>query len=62
MSKVGSMLRDRREIAGLTQEDLAARLGVSRATISRWELGTDLPASANVDDIARFVRIPAAKP
>jgi transcriptional regulator with XRE-family HTH domain len=59
MSKFGSMLRDRRETAGLTQEDLAARLGVSRATISRWELGTDLPAGANVDDIARFVRIPA---
>jgi transcriptional regulator with XRE-family HTH domain len=58
MSRFGNMLRDRREVAGLTQEDLAARLGVSRATISRWELGTDLPASGNVDDIARFVRMP----
>jgi hypothetical protein len=33
MGKFGSMLRDRRETAGLTQEDLAARLGVSRATM-----------------------------
>lgn len=58
MSKFGNTLRDRREMAGLTQEDLAGRLGVSRATISRWELGTDLPAAANLDDIARFMRIP----
>jgi transcriptional regulator with XRE-family HTH domain len=31
-------LRSRRAVFGLTQEELALILGVSRDTISRWEL------------------------
>jgi len=30
-----------RELMGLTQAELSARLGVSRATVNRWETGDD---------------------
>jgi transcriptional regulator with XRE-family HTH domain len=32
-----------REATGISQAALAAELGVSRATLSRWELGTRVP-------------------
>lgn len=33
----GAELRDHREAAGLTQEQVAAAAGVSRATLQNWE-------------------------
>ena len=43
-----ALLRDARQAAGLSQRELAARLGVRPVTISEWELGRaeiNLPAS-----------------
>lgn len=37
-----------RKKAGMSQEDLADRLGVSRQAISRWELGATLPDVPNL--------------
>jgi hypothetical protein len=37
------ILREVRELSGLTQPELAEALGVSTKTISRWELGEVLP-------------------
>ena len=37
-----------RKKAGMSQEDLADRLGVSRQAISRWELGSTLPDAPNL--------------
>jgi DNA-binding XRE family transcriptional regulator len=39
--KVGVMLRQAREAKGLTQADIAARLGTQRATISKIENRAD---------------------
>ena len=38
-----------REQAGLTQHDIAAALGVTRAAVSRWELGERNPRGDALD-------------
>lgn len=37
-----------RKQLGLTQEELAGKLGVNRNTVSRWELGTSRPSAENL--------------
>jgi len=39
-----SRLRKLRGRSGLSQEELARRLGVARATVTRWENGTRRPS------------------
>lgn len=45
----------------LTQEQLADLLGVSEASISRWETGERTPAEELVPDISAKTGIPAAE-
>ena len=40
---LGNHLYNARKKSGLSQEDVAAKLGVSRQTISKWELDEALP-------------------
>ena len=46
-----TMLRKR---AGLSQEELAEKLKVSRQAVSRWEQGAAVPDTANVVQLARL--------
>lgn len=41
--RIGGFLRELRREKGLTQEQLAERLGVSGRTVSRWETGANMP-------------------
>ena len=41
--KIGGFLKELRREKGVTQEQLAERLGVSSRTVSRWETGSNLP-------------------
>ena len=40
---LGSSLNSARKKSGLSQEEVAEKLGVSRQTISKWELDETLP-------------------
>ena len=40
---LGNSLFNARKKSGMSQEEVAERLGVSRQTISKWELGETLP-------------------
>ena len=40
---VGNQIRERRQRLGLSQEELAQRLYVTRVTVSHWETGKTLP-------------------
>ncbi|MGV2830734.1 helix-turn-helix domain-containing protein [Myxosarcina sp. GI1(2024)] len=41
---VGQLIRELRQLSGLTQEELATSLGISFSTISRWERGRANPS------------------
>ncbi len=45
-------LHQLRKKAGMSQEDLAEKLDVSRQAISRWELGSAMPDTSNLIRIA----------
>ena len=44
----GQIIREARLKAGLTQSELATRLGRERAQVARWEIGGQEPSFANL--------------
>lgn len=52
-SDLGPAVRDYRTGAGLTQNDLARRAGVSRASVNAMENGTANPSGALIDKVLR---------
>jgi len=53
-AEIPALLREIRTKLGLSQEALAERLGVSFATVNRWEAGTNTPQRAAREAIARL--------
>lgn len=51
-SNIGNNIRDFRKAAGLTQADLAGRIGVSRPAISSWETNRTEPSMQDVERMA----------
>jgi transcriptional regulator with XRE-family HTH domain len=54
-------LAARRRALGLTQEDLAALLGVERSTVARWERGATQPLPWIRPKLAKALQVPAAQ-
>lgn len=48
-------LKAKREEAGLTQEELGRRLGMSRQAVSLLELGTNKPTVANAKKLGEIL-------
>lgn len=46
--QLGGQIRDHREAMGLSQDDLAGRIFVSRQTVSNWETGRTYPDVQNL--------------
>ena len=42
---VGNQIRERRQALGISQEELAQRLYVSRVSVSHWETGLTAPVT-----------------
>jgi transcriptional regulator with XRE-family HTH domain len=49
----GALIREARTIAGLSQTELAERLGTAQSVISRWERGLDAP---RIDTLGRILQ------
>lgn len=52
--KAGSFLKELRKEKGITQEELAEKLCVSRRTVSRWETGSNMPDLDLLIELADF--------
>ena len=50
-------LQELRKSIGMTQEELASALYVSRATISKWESGRGYPNIESLKDISRYFSV-----
>lgn len=48
-----------RKRKGISQEELADRIGVSRQAVSKWENGTSDPSTSNLLAIARLYGVSA---
>lgn len=58
MHKIKISLEAARVNAGLTQEQAASKLGVSRGTIMNWEKGRIAPRIPEMDRMAKLYQIP----
>ncbi len=57
--KLPEKLLTLRKRSGLSQEALAEKLGVSRQSVSRWELGTAQPELGSLLPLCRLFGVPA---
>ncbi|MGX7195905.1 helix-turn-helix domain-containing protein [Enterococcus olivae] len=57
MSTLGEKIKDTRKEAGLTQEELANKLMVSRQAVTKWETETGLPDIENLKLIAQLLSV-----
>lgn len=58
MEKLQITLAAARVNAGLTQEDVAVKLGVSKVTIINWEKGRVVPGIPEMEMLSRIYDIP----
>jgi len=56
--KIGKMIQVAREEAGLSQEELASRLGLTQAAFSNYELGKRRLYLKNIEQIAKELNKP----
>ena len=57
----GTRLRSLRERAGMTQAELAQKIGTDRSTLSRWERNFILPGLTTVEQLAMILSVSAAE-
>ncbi|MSS02352.1 helix-turn-helix domain-containing protein [Floccifex porci] len=55
--KIGKMLQTLRKEKGMTQEQLAEKLGVARGTVSRWETGSNMSDLNMLIELSDFYAI-----
>lgn len=57
MMKLSDKLVGLRKSAGMSQEELAEKLNVSRQAISRWEMGTAMPDAVNILQLSKLFHV-----
>jgi len=55
MIKIGDRIKQKRQSAGLTQEELATRLGSSQQQIYKYERGVNEPSASVIFELARIL-------
>lgn len=54
---VGSRMRERRELLGISQEKLAALIGVTFQQVQKYERGTNRASASRLWDLSRVLRV-----
>ena len=55
---LSQLLVARRQVTGLTQKQLAGKLGIPRKWLGRWERGRAIPAQAQWSRLATVLKLP----
>ena len=55
--KIGKFISEKRKEAGLTQAQLAEKLGITDRAVSKWETGRSLPDAAIMMDLCAVLKI-----
>ena len=55
--EIGNKINQLRKLSGMTQEQLAEKLNVSRQTISKWEKGLSIPDAEMLIRLAEILVI-----
>lgn len=53
MNKAAALVKEARRRAGVTQAELAERLGTPQSVVARWESGQRVPSLASIERVAR---------
>lgn len=56
---VGQRIRDRRKVLGLSQRELALRLGISFQAVQRWERGETFPRKESLSKLLDILQVGA---
>lgn len=54
---IGDRIAKARALKGLTLDDVAARLGVTRVAVNNWERGENNPTTARLEDIGKVLDV-----
>ena len=55
--KIGKFISENRKVKGLTQEQLALKLSVSKNAVSKWERGLNLPDASIMQELCKILDI-----
>ncbi|MBQ4282986.1 MAG: helix-turn-helix transcriptional regulator [Lachnospira sp.] len=55
--KIGAFIADRRKMCGITQKQLAEKLGVSDKAVSKWENGKNMPDNSILLELCETLKV-----
>lgn len=58
---LGQYIAKRRKYMGLTQEELAEKVGVSKSAIAKWETNRGLPDRDNLKRLSVVINVPVGE-
>lgn len=60
-AKMGVLIQDSRKEKGLTQKDIAEKLGITDRAVSKWERGICAPDIAYIEELAEMLGLTVAE-
>ena len=54
---VADRIRYLRDKSGMTQTDLAKKLGISRSAVNSWEMSLSMPSLANIVEMSQIFHV-----